>query len=278
MQNPFNNFSWIVENFLAASEYPDSEEKFKFLKENKIRSIITLSEKKLPDYLIEKYKIRYLYLPVKDFDVPKLEQVKKFIYWINLMESWEIPTLIHCDAGIGRTGTFVAIYFLLKGYSPRESIELLKRKRNFGIETLKQEAFIYELSEILPILVPDDNELYFKIFFETVKTLRRECPWDREQTRESLIKYIDSEVNELKDAIEKRDIQNISEELGDVMLEILFQIVIGEENGEFTMRDVLKRVIRKLVRRHPHVFKDEIVNNSKDVEDRWEEWKKREKS
>lgn len=278
MQNPFNNFSWIVENFLAASEYPDSEEKFKFLKENKIRSIITLSEKKLPDYLIEKYKIRYLYLPVKDFDVPKLEQVKKFIYWINLMESWEIPTLIHCDAGIGRTGTFIAIYFLLKGYSPRESIELLKRKRNFGIETLKQEAFIYEISEILPILIPDEKELYFKIFFETVKTLRRECPWDREQTRESLIKYIDSEVNELKDAIEKRDIQNISEELGDVMLEILFQIVIGEENGEFSMSDVLKRVIRKLVRRHPHVFKDEIVNNSKDVEDRWEEWKKREKS
>ncbi|MCX8094693.1 MAG: dual specificity protein phosphatase family protein [Caldisericia bacterium] len=277
MQNPFNNFSWIVENFLAASEYPDSEEKFKFLKENNIKSIITLSEKKLPDLLIKKYKIRHLYLPVKDFDVPSLEQVKKFIYWINLMERWEVSTLIHCDAGIGRTGTFIAIYFLLKGYTPKESIELLKTKRNFGIENLKQESFIYELYELLPVIIPNEEELNFKIFYETVKTLRKECPWDREQTRESLVKYIDSEVQELKTAIFNNDFQNISEELGDVMLEILFQIIIGEEKQEFTLNDVLKKVIKKLVARHPHVFKDEIVNNSKDVEDRWEEWKKREK-
>lgn len=171
----------------------------------------------------------------------------------------------------------MAIYFLLKGYSPKESIEQLKRKRNFGIETLKQESFIYELYKILPFLKPSEEELNFRIFFETVKTLRKECPWDKEQTRESLVKYLDSEVQELKDAINRKDILNISEELGDVMLEILFQIVIGEEKEEFTMNDVLKKVIKKLVSRHPHVFKDEIVNNSKDVEERWEEWKKREK-
>lgn len=277
MQNPFSNFSWIVENFLAASEYPDSELKFKFLNENKIRSIITLSEKKLPESLIEKYKIRYLYLPVKDFDIPSIEQVKRFIYWISLMEAWEVKTLIHCDAGIGRTGTFISIYFLLKGYSPKESIELLKRKRNFGIETIKQESFIYELYEILPAIKPNEDELNFRIFYETVKTLRKECPWDKEQTRESLLKYFESEAQELKEAINKKDILNIAEELGDVMLEVLFQIVIGEENKEFTINDVLKKVIKKLVFRHPHVFKDEIVNNSKDVEERWEEWKKREK-
>lgn len=277
MQNPFNNFSWIVDNFLAASEYPDSEEKFKFLKENKIRSIVTFSERKLPDYLLQKYKIRYLYLPVKDFDIPNFEQVKKFIYWINLMEKWNIPTLMHCDAGIGRTGTFIAIYFLYKGYSPKESIELLRKKRNFGIETLKQESFIYELNEIFPAIIPNEEELNFRIFYETVKTLRKECPWDKEQTRESLVKYLDSEVEELKEAIFKNDIENISEELGDVMLEIFFQIVIGEEKNEFKMNDVLTKVIKKLVGRHPHVFKDEIINNSKDVEERWEEWKKREK-
>ncbi|MBC7194239.1 MAG: dual specificity protein phosphatase family protein [Caldisericia bacterium] len=277
MQNPFINFSWIVEGLLAASEYPDNEEKLKFLRDNKIKSIVTLSEKPIPSYLIEKYKFRYLHLPVKDFDTPSLGQVKKFIFWIKLMERWETPTLIHCDAGIGRTGTFIAIYFLLKGLTPKESIENLRKKRNFGIESLKQESFIYELSEILPYILKEEDEENFKIFYETVKTLRKECPWDREQTKESLIKYLNSEVEELKEAILKKDIQNTLEELGDVMLEIMFQIVISEELGEFSINDVFNRVIKKLVNRHPHVFKDELINSPKEVEDRWEEWKRREK-
>ncbi len=277
MLNPFNNFSWVVEGFLAASEYPDNENKLRFLKENKIKSIVTLSEREIPKNLIEKYKFRYLHLPIKDFYVPSIEQVKKFIFWIRLMERWETPTLIHCDAGIGRTGTFIVIYFLSKGLSIKESIELLKKKRNFGIESLKQESFIYEISEIIPHILKEEDEENFKIFYETVKTLRRECPWDKEQTKESLLKYLDSEIEELKEAILNNDIQNTLEEIGDVMLELMFQIVIGEERGEFSMNDVLKRVIKKLVNRHPHVFKDEVINSSKDVEDRWEEWKKREK-
>lgn len=274
MINPFNNFSWVVDQFLAASEYPDDEKKLKFLKSQGIISIVTLSERKIDDNLISKYKFLNLYLQIKDFDVPKLSDVLKFLRWMKLMEKWRIPTLVHCDAGIGRTGTMLAIYFLSKGKSPKESIEFVKEKRGFKLESLKQESFIYDVAEIFPELIDFDNEIFY-IFHKTVETLRKECPWDREQTKESILKYFEDEFQELKDAIKNKDIDNTIEELGDVFLEIMFLIVIGEEKKEFTTHEVLNRVIDKLVLRHPHVFKDETINSAKEVEDKWEELKKR---
>lgn len=275
MINPFNNFNWIIDGLVAASEYPDSEKKLEFLKEQGVKSIVTLSEKKIDDDLIIKYKFRYLHLPIKDFDVPKMDDIKKFLRWMKLMEKWKIPTLIHCDAGIGRTGTMLAILFLSKGKTPKESIEFVKEKRNFGLESIKQESFIYEIYEIIPFLNSSVEEENFYIFHKTVETLRKECPWDKKQTKESLLKYFEDEFQELKMAIKNKDIENIIEELGDVLLEIMFLIVIGEEKDEFTINDVLERVVDKLVMRHPHVFKDEIINSAQEVEDRWEELKKR---
>lgn len=273
MINPFDNFSWVVDKFIAASEYPDNEEKLKFLKDQGIGSIVTLSEKKIDDSLLKKYKFRNLYLPIKDFDIPKYSDVKKFLTWMNLMEKWEIPTLIHCDAGIGRTGTMLAIFFISKGKNPKESIDLVKNIRNYNLESLKQEKFIYEISDILKDFYNPEDEIFY-IFHKTVETLRKECPWDRKQTKESLLKYFEDEFTELKEAIKKNDIDNTVEELGDVLLEIMFLIVIGEENNEFKINDVLNRVIEKLVKRHPHVFKDEIIKTAEEVEDRWEELKK----
>jgi len=275
MINPFNNFNWIIDGLVAASEYPDSEKKLEFLKEQGVKSIVTLSEKKIDDDLIIKYKFRYLHLPIKDFDVPKMDDIKKFLRWMKLMEKWKIPTLIHCDAGIGRTGTMLAILFLSKGKTPKESIEFVKEKRNFGLESIKQESFIYEIYEIIPFLNSSVEEENFYIFHKTVETLRKECPWDKKQTKESLLKYFEDEFQELKMAIKNKDIENTIEELGDVLLEIMFLIVIGEEKDEFTINDVLERVVDKLVMRHPHVFKDEIINSAQEVEDRWEELKKR---
>mgnify|MGYP005832325739 CR=1 FL=1 len=274
MINTFNNFSWVVDKFLAASEYPDDEKKLKFLKSQGIISIVTLSEKKIDDNLLSKYKFRNLYLPIKDFDIPKLSDVLKFLRWMRLMEKWKVPTLVHCDAGIGRTGTMLAIYFISKGKSAKESLELIKEKRGYKVESLKQESFLYDIAEILPELINSDDEIFY-IFHRTVETLRKECPWDREQTKESILKYFEDEFQELKDAIKNKDIDNTIEELGDVFLEIMFLIVIGEEKKELSTHEVLNRVIDKLVSRHPHVFKDEIINSSREVEDRWEELKKR---
>jgi len=80
------------------------------------------------------------------------------------------------------------------------------------------------------------------------------CPWDREQTHKSLLKYLREETSEVCEAVKKRDPENLCEELGDVLLQVLFHADIAEEAGKFDIYDVLTRLKSKLIRRHPHVF------------------------
>lgn len=104
------------------------------------------------------------------------------------------------------------------------------------------------------------------------------CPWDREQTHQSLTRYLIEEAYEVIDAIEQQDPQALAEELGDVLLQIVFHAKIASENGQFTMDDVLKAVCEKMIRRHPHVFADTEINSVEDVLSNWEAIKKREKA
>lgn len=103
------------------------------------------------------------------------------------------------------------------------------------------------------------------------------CPWDREQTLESLRRYLIEETYEVIDAIERKDWAELAEELGDVQLQIVFQSQIAQENGWFTIDDVFDRINEKLVRRHPHVFGDESADTSGQVLHRWEQIKAEEK-
>ena len=103
------------------------------------------------------------------------------------------------------------------------------------------------------------------------------CPWDREQTLESLRRYLIEETYEVVDAIERKDWTDLAEELGDVQLQIVFQAQIAEENGWFTIDDVLDHINEKLVRRHPHVFGAESAETAGEVLHRWEEIKAEEK-
>ena len=80
------------------------------------------------------------------------------------------------------------------------------------------------------------------------------CPWDKKQTHETLIKCLRSETQELVDAIEKKDDENMKEELGDVLLQVLMHSQIAAEEGKFTIDDVIQGLYDKLHRRHPHVF------------------------
>src|ERR1700692_3382337 len=80
------------------------------------------------------------------------------------------------------------------------------------------------------------------------------CPWDREQTHETLVKYLFEEAREFKQAVRKKDYANMEEELGDVLLQVLFHSQIAKEKGRFSIDDVVKTLIRKLTLRHPHVF------------------------
>ena len=103
------------------------------------------------------------------------------------------------------------------------------------------------------------------------------CPWDREQTLESLRRYLIEESYEVIDAIDRRDWAALAEELGDVQLQIVFQAQIASENGWFTIDDVLDHISEKLIRRHPHVFGAESADTAGEVLTRWEEIKADEK-
>jgi tetrapyrrole methylase family protein/MazG family protein len=102
------------------------------------------------------------------------------------------------------------------------------------------------------------------------------CPWDREQSHESLKPYIIEETYEVLDAIDAGDDVELREELGDLLLQIVFHAQIASEQDRFTMNDVAASIVEKLKRRHPHVFGDVEVEDSRDVLRNWEEIKKQE--
>lgn len=103
------------------------------------------------------------------------------------------------------------------------------------------------------------------------------CPWDRKQTRASLTKSLVSECGELLEAIDSEDVPHIREELGDVLMNLLFQVVIAEENGEFVLADVWREIIDKMIRRHVHVFGDAHAANVDDVMRLWQQEKLKER-
>ena len=98
----------------------------------------------------------------------------------------------------------------------------------------------------------------FEHLVQTVATLRgpEGCPWDKKQTHESLIKCLQNDSQELIEAIEKKDTENMKEELGDVLLQVLMNAQIAQEEGKFSIEDVIVYLDEKLHRRHPHVFGD----------------------
>lgn len=102
------------------------------------------------------------------------------------------------------------------------------------------------------------------------------CPWDRKQTRRSLKKYIIEEAYEVLEAIDHDDSEALSEELGDLLLQVVFQAELADEAGEFNMDDVLDKITSKLVRRHPHVFGEVEVAGPEEVLHNWEMIKKNE--
>lgn len=114
---------------------------------------------------------------------------------------------------------------------------------------------------------------------ELVQRLRSEhgCPWDRQQTPRSLLPYMLEEAYEVMESIEADDPQALQEELGDLLLHIVFQCSIAAEQQQFTFTESIQSIIHKLIRRHPHVFGDQTVAGTAEVRQRWEAAKQREK-
>jgi len=116
----------------------------------------------------------------------------------------------------------------------------------------------------------------FGELLDIMDELREKCPWDKVQTNESLRNLTIEETYELADAILDKDPENIKEELGDLMLHMVFYSKIAEEKKQFSIADVLTTVNEKLIRRHPHIYGDILVNGEEDVKRNWERIKQSE--
>lgn len=129
--------------------------------------------------------------------------------------------------------------------------------------------------------IQNKKKIYtFEELIEIIAELRSEdhgCPWDKEQTHESLISCLRNESEEVVEAIEKKDLENLCEELGDVLLQVMLHSQIAMENNEFTINDVVSGLCEKMIRRHPHVFANPGNLSVDDLLIQWEEIKKQEK-
>jgi tetrapyrrole methylase family protein/MazG family protein len=118
---------------------------------------------------------------------------------------------------------------------------------------------------------------------QLARTLREQCPWDQEQTHQSLIKHLLEETYEVVDALNDLDTDDpetdnaLIEELGDLLYQVEFHATIAEQEGRFTLADVARSIHDKLVRRHPHVFGDAVANSANDVVSTWDEVKRQER-
>ncbi len=111
---------------------------------------------------------------------------------------------------------------------------------------------------------------------ELTKRLRKECPWDRDQTHESLAAHLIEESYEVVDAIESGKPEQLRDELGDLLLQVLFHSNIAEERGDFRLADVADNLSNKLISRHPHIFGDTVVSGgAAEVKENWERLKMR---
>ena len=113
----------------------------------------------------------------------------------------------------------------------------------------------------------------FEKLWQIMKRLREECPWDKEQTHDSIKAALLEETYETIEAIDLKDYNELKSELGDLLLHIVFHATIAEENNTFSINDVIDGISEKMIRRHPHVFGDTKVNGTKDILRNWEEIK-----
>lgn len=124
-----------------------------------------------------------------------------------------------------------------------------------------------------------EKKYSYEYFLDIIAQLRAPggCPWDQKQTHESLKDCLLEEAQEVLDAIDNKDDDNLCEELGDVLLQVVMHAQIAAEEGRFTMDDVVQGVSEKMVRRHPHVFGDIKVSSVEEGLDLWNAIKQQEK-
>ena len=175
------------------------------------------------------------------------------------------------------------------GSRPRRSVTLklsssaialppvARAERSMRMEGLQgARALVYNALSAPRPLMANSAGVRFDALLSLMARLRGEggCPWDREQTRASLKPYLIEEAYEVLQAIDEDDTGHLAEELGDLLFQVVFHSQVAAEAGEFTMSDVLDRLIEKMTRRHPHVFGDRAVADARDALRQWERIKR----
>ncbi len=172
---------------------------------------------------------------------------------------------------------------LLNAYPPTHTVRLVhlwnapqERVETFPLSSLDRDAR-FDLMTTL-VVPPWPHPSSYESFQNVVHHLRSPdgCPWDRQQTHESLRRYLLEEAYEVLDALKRGDSKALEEELGDLLLQVGLHVAIASEEGEFLLGDVVGHVVDKLIRRHPHVFGDVRVSGAEEVIQNWEAIKRQE--
>ena len=252
------------------------------------KSVVNLIE------LCKENNIQYEVLPAVSFVDAMMEALQVDpIEGVKIIDAFDMKNQI-LDKRVGTIITQVYNNFiasevklrLLEGYEDDTEIIFVRAAGVEGLESIRKIP-LYELDwqedidYLTSIYIPKDvgNKKDFQDLLDIIETLRNPggCPWDREQTHESLKSALLEECYEVIDAIENEDEDALIEELGDVLLQVVFHASIGKEDGYFDIMDVIGGISNKMINRHPHVFGSEEANTSEQVLVNWDEIKKEEK-
>ena len=144
------NFSWLIQDEIAGMALPLSlVADMEFLKDSGIEAIVSLTEMPLHKTLIEEFGFEYKHIPVVDFASPTQDQIDAFVSFVNNLIEARKKIVVHCDAGIGRTGTMLACFLVSKGYSAKDAISEVRLKRPGSVETFEQEETVLKYEERL---------------------------------------------------------------------------------------------------------------------------------
>ncbi|MGL5151980.1 MAG: nucleoside triphosphate pyrophosphohydrolase [Clostridium sp.] len=252
------------------------------------RSVLNLIE------LCKEKNIEYKILPAVSFVDAMIDALTiDPIEGLKIIDAFDMGNQI-LDKRIGTIITQVYNSFiasevklrLLEYYNDETEIIYVRAAGIEGEESIRRIP-LYELDMqedidyLTSIYIPKDleNKRDINDLIDIIERLRGNdgCPWDKEQTHESLRNAIIEESYEVADAIDRMDDNAIIEELGDVLLQVIFHASIGKEEGYFDLSDIVEGISNKMIYRHPHIFGAKTVENSKEVAQNWDEIKKVEK-
>ncbi len=271
------NYSWIIENEVMISSLPDSETMLHLLKSAGIRAIVSTERIPFSGEKLEEFGFFHFDLPIIDYSVPTLKQLKEFIRWTKFMRDMNQPILIHCMAGYGRSATLCACYLVIEhDMTADDAIKEIREIRSLNsVETSQQENFVHE-AEYLRDIIKDEDEQKFYNCKAMVDILRKRCPWDKKQTSDKLANNILEESYEVTEAALSKNTQALIGELADIFLLTLMISRVESETSDVGFKSVMDFMLKKFKNRHPHVFDVSSVDTPDKVVKQWREIKKEE--